>query len=145
MLMIDRRRKSGSRRPSLSRVKGLSTSSIPHRQGPESQPVPFKFGNGIGIQKPASSSLSNLSEAFDESPPSEKPQVRSNPLMLPPRPRQPFAGLASANRNASPLGHVRKNSNSMARPRKQFRRSLSMFEHPEDIMNQERVATLPPS
>jgi M-phase inducer tyrosine phosphatase len=110
----------------------------------ESQPLLFKFGSGIGVQKAASSSLSNLSEAFDESPPQEKPAIRTNPLMLPPRPRQPFAGLANASRNASPSGHVRKNSNPMTRPRKQFRRSLSMFEHPEDVMNQERVATLPP-
>lgn len=139
-----RRRKSGPRRPSLSRTKGFSTSSIPQKPLTETQPPLFKFGNGIGVQKAASSSLCNLSEAFDESPPKEKLVTRSNPLMPPPRLRQPFAGLANVSRNASPLGHVRKNSNPVTRPRKQFRRSLSMFEHPEDVMNQGRVATLSP-
>lgn len=52
--------------------------------------------------------------------------------------RQPF-NLSSNTRNASPLGqHCRKMSNPLVRPRKQFRRSLSMFEHPDEIMRQEK-------
>ena len=80
-----------------------------------------------------------LSEIFVESPVQERPTVPANSIMGPPRPRQPLAGLASNIRNGSPVsGHVRKNSNPMLRPRKQFRRSLSMFEHPEDVMKQEQ-------
>ena len=61
-----------------------------------------------------------------------------NNFMGAPRARQPLAGQTSNVRNGSPIGaHVRKNSNPMIRPRKQFRRSLSMFEHPEDFMKQE--------
>ncbi len=87
-----------------------------------------------------------LSEIFAESP--DRPTPSANPLMGPPRPRQPLAGLASNVRNGSPVGgHVRKNSNPLIRPRKQFRRSLSMFEHPEDVMNREKstmsTASLP--
>jgi M-phase inducer tyrosine phosphatase len=80
-----------------------------------------------------------LSEIFAESPVQDRPQPPANGMMGPPRTRQPLAGLAGNIRNGSPVGgHVRKNSNPLVRPRKQFRRSLSMFEHPEDVMKQEQ-------
>ena len=80
----------------------------------------------------------NLSEAFVESP-QEKPILQPNPVMGPPRSKPAFTVLAANVRNGSPVGgHVRKNSNPLVRPRKQFRRSLSMFEHPEDVMKQEK-------
>lgn len=37
------------------------------------------------------------------------------------------------------MGHVRKQSNPVQRPRKQFRRSLSMFEKPQDVMKEPRI------
>ena len=39
---------------------------------------------------------------------------------------------------------MRKSSNPLVRPRKQFRRSLSMFEHPQDVMKQEKERLSPP-
>ena len=74
-----------------------------------------------------------------ESPVQERQSAQVNNTMGPPRPRLPLAGLAGNVRNGSPVsGHVRKTSNPLVRPRKQFRRSLSMFEHPEDVMKQEK-------
>lgn len=75
-----------------------------------------------------------------ESPPQERrPQSANSPsasLMGPPRLKQPFGSLnGNAIRNGSPIGaHSRRPSNPFMRPRKQFRRSLSMFENPGDIM-----------
>ena len=67
--------------------------------------------------------------------------------MPPTRVRQPL-NLGNITRNASPLGqHSRKMSNPLMRPRKQFRRSLSMFEHPDEVMRQDKeidVPCLPP-
>ena len=62
--------------------------------------------------------------------------------MGPPRFKQPPSALGGNLRSiGSPnVGHVRKPSNPLQRPRKQFRRSLSMFEHPGDVMKQERAA-----
>ncbi len=49
---------------------------------------------------------------------------------------KPFGSMnGNSIRNGSPLGgHSRRPSNPLMRPRKQFRRSLSMFEHPGDMM-----------
>ena len=73
-----------------------------------------------------------------ESPPQERrPQSANSPsvsIMGPPRQSKPF-GSMSGLRNGSPIGnHSRRPSNPLIRPRKQFRRSLSMFEHPGDVM-----------
>lgn len=66
----------------------------------------------------------------------------TNITMGPPRLRQPFSGLNGHVRAAgSPLlGHVRKPSMPAQRPRKQFRRSLSMFEHPEEVLKQQKAS-----
>ena len=102
---------------------------------------PFKFGNGPSV--PAS--VMSPQECFESSPHREKrPQSAHSPApqpMGPPRFKQPFAGMTGhARSNGSPaVGHVRKPSNPLQRPRKQFRRSLSMFEHPGDVMKQEKA------
>lgn len=61
--------------------------------------------------------------------------------MLPP-PRRTSAGPTGRNSGSPCAGHVRKASNgrpSMSRPpRKQIRRSLSMFQHPDDVMKEEQ-------
>ena len=137
------RRKSGPLRPALSRMKGLSTGSIPQKANLESQLPPFRFGSGLS--KPATSSTLSLSEAFAESPPQEKTVLMGGPVLGAARQKLSF-GVGFGSRNGSP-GHIRKTSNPLVRPRKQFRRSLSMFEHPEDVVNQEKptmmASTLP--
>jgi len=140
------RRKSGTLRPSLSRAKGYSTGTLPPKPAAESQLPPFKFGNYS--TKPATSSSLSLSEIFADSPTQDKPSPRlPSQAFLPARPRSGISLASHSSRNGSPLGaHMRKasTSNPMARPRKQFRRSLSMFEHPEDVMKQEKERLSPP-
>ena len=129
-------------RPSLSRAKGLTTASISSKCA-RSECPPFKFGNG-----PSAPSLSLVSteESFASSPQKNaRPHSAHSPAPLPmgpPRFKQPSFGLGGHLRSiGSPIvGHVRKPSNPLQRPRKQFRRSLSMFEHPGDVMKQEKAA-----
>ncbi|KIW99175.1 uncharacterized protein Z519_00838 [Cladophialophora bantiana CBS 173.52] len=140
------RRKQGFLRPSLTRAKGFSTGSLSQRPAPESQLPPFRFGNGCYSSKPATSSSLSLSEIFADSPSQEKLAPRLGaPAFAPPRSRPSLSGSGHSSRNGSPVGnHMRKTSNPLVRPRKQFRRSLSMFEHPEDIMRQEKERLSPP-
>ncbi|KIX03727.1 uncharacterized protein Z518_07280 [Rhinocladiella mackenziei CBS 650.93] len=137
------RRKSVPQRPSLTKAKGFSTGNLLPRPAPESQLPPFKFGNYSS--KPATSSSLSLSEMFADSPTQDKPAQRlATPAFAPPRSRPSLSG-AGHPRNGSPIGgHMRKSSNPLVRPRKQFRRSLSMFEHPEDVMKQEKERLSPP-
>ncbi|KAI9824887.1 MAG: cell division cycle- protein [Thelocarpon impressellum] len=133
------RKKPAFLRPSLARTKGYSTSTLSlASNAPESQLPPFKFSTGSKLSDVASVSLG---ECFSESPPQERRSASLSgstiTLMGPPRPKQPFLGMSA--RNGSPVGgHVRKQPCPAARPRKQFRRSLSMFEHPGDVMKQEK-------
>ncbi|OCT46345.1 M-phase inducer phosphatase [Cladophialophora carrionii] len=140
------RRKQGFLRPSLAKAKGFSTSTIPQRPALESQLPPFRFGNGNFSSKPATSSSLSLSEIFESSPVQDKTAARlSAPVFAPPRSRPSLAASGHSSRNGSPVSnHMRKSSNPLVRPRKQFRRSLSMFEHPEDVMRQEKDRLSPP-
>ena len=128
-------------RPSLSRTKGVTTSAVTLKCARVECP-PFKFGNGPCAPQ---SSMLSAEECFAASPQGEKrPQSAHSPAPLPmgpPKFRQPLMGLGSHIRAiGSPIvGHVRKPSNPTQRPRKQFRRSLSMFEHPGDIMKQDNA------
>ncbi|PGH01647.1 M-phase inducer tyrosine phosphatase [Blastomyces parvus] len=130
------RKRAAFLRPSLMRTKahsGISKSPA----GGHSQPS-VKFGNGSS--KLSTSTSLSLSEIFEGSP--ERPASRAkvaNEHMGPPRPRAPFSGFVGQSRGNGSPGHgaVRKGSNPFARPRKQCRRSLSMFEHPDDVMNQD--------
>ena len=138
------RRKSGPLRPCLSRTKGYSTGNLPQKITHESQLPSFKFGNYSS--KPATSSSLSLSEIFADSPIQEKqsPRLPAQPF-CPPRPRSGLSIVGHSSKNGSPIAaHVRKTSNPLVRPRKQFRRSLSMFEHPEDVMRQEKDRVSPP-
>ncbi|TVY16455.1 M-phase inducer phosphatase [Lachnellula arida] len=136
------RRKSILLRPSLARTKGFSTNSVP--RNPESQLPPFRFG--AGSSKLSTTTSMSLGECFMESPPQERrPQSANSPsssIMGPPRPTRPFGSMNSNSlRNGSPIGnHTRRPSNPLIRPRKQFRRSLSMFEHPGDVMKPKEPA-----
>lgn len=133
------RRRSNPLRPTLSRAKGFSTTSIPQRPNPEAQLPSFKFGTGMPRSNPSSSLA--LSEIFEASSliSDKTASPISRPLLPSARVRQPF-NLGS--RNASPLGqHTRKMSNPLLRPRKQVRRSLSTFEHPDEVMRQEKESS----
>lgn len=83
----------------------------------------------------------SLSECFEDSPPQERRPQSANspcpPAMAGVRQKAQFASLSGASsvRNGSPISsHSRRTSNPFVRPRKQYRRSLSMFESPGDVM-----------
>ncbi|KAI4146963.1 MAG: hypothetical protein L6R39_003275 [Caloplaca ligustica] len=141
------RRRSSLLRPSLPKTKGHSTTSVSLKTAKVDNPVPpFQFGNGTSAQSP---NLGSLDECFTASPPQERrPSSAHSPLasiMGPPKLRQPFSNLHAHSRsNASPIiGHVRKPSGMGQRPRKQFRRSLSMFEHPGDVLKEQQAKFCP--
>jgi M-phase inducer tyrosine phosphatase len=123
-------------RPTLARTKGFSTGNIGPRSA-DSQLPPFRFG--AGLSKLSTTSMS-LDECFGDSPIQERrPQSANSPsassLMGPPRLGKPFGSMSGNSfRNGSPSNHNRRPSNPLFRPRKQFRRSLSMFENPGDVV-----------
>jgi M-phase inducer tyrosine phosphatase len=114
----------------------MSTSNL-HPRSADSALPPFRFG--AGSSKLSTSTSMSLDECFQESPVQERrPQSANSPstsVMGLPRPSKPFSSISgNPFRNGSPIGnHSRRPSNPLIRPRKQFRRSLSMFEHPGDI------------
>ncbi|KIW03034.1 uncharacterized protein PV09_05687 [Verruconis gallopava] len=131
------RKRSAYLRPAFARSRPASTTNVPNNK-PQEQLPPFKFGAG-GNGLTTSISTSSLDECFKASPPQEKNPFDSS-IDCPPRPRHLFAGASILARgNGSPINiQVKRSVTSMPRPRKQFRRSLSMFEHPEDVMKQEK-------
>lgn len=118
-------------------MKGFTAGAVPTKAQLEGQPPAFRFGADSGNNF-ISSNLS-LDECFESaSPPQERRPHSANspcaPIPLGLRSRPQFA-LLSSQRHASPSNfHVRRQSNPFLRNRKQFRRSLSMFETPADIM-----------
>ncbi|EHA53134.1 hypothetical protein MCOR27_003575 [Pyricularia oryzae] len=133
------RRRIALRRPSLSRAKGYSTSALLTRGQPDNQLPPFRFGGNPSLSR-ESSSLS-LSECFQNSPtPEKRPSTANSPIANVPGPlrvRTQFSSLngSSASRTGSPISsHSRRPSNPFMRPRKQYRRSLSMFENSGEVM-----------
>ena len=131
-----RRRRPSLLRPSLSRTKGFTTSAVTLKAARVECP-PFKFGNGAPLP---SASLMSPEECFAASPQRDRrPQSADSPsaqaMAPPPRYRQSSSNLRSLGQPVA--GHVRKHSNPFQRPRKQYRRSHSMFEHPESVINQE--------
>ncbi|KAK4192843.1 M-phase inducer phosphatase [Podospora australis] len=138
----DNRRKIGLRRPSITRTNRFSTGNITNRPNGDNQLPSFQFGGEQEIGSSPSSSLS-LSECFEDSPPQERRPQSSNspcPSMAGPRLKHSFLSGVSGVRNGSPINsHSRRTSNNLFhRPRKQFRRSLSMFENPEDVMKNKK-------
>ena len=129
-------------RPSLSRTKGFTTTSVSCKAARVEGP-PFRFGNGASVPAPT---LMSAEECFAFSPQGEKrPQSAHSPAPLPMGPPKFKQSLTSLNGNlrniGSPIvGHIRKPSNPLQRPRKQFRRSLSMFEHPGDVIKREKAS-----
>ncbi|CAJ2501372.1 Uu.00g042250.m01.CDS01 [Anthostomella pinea] len=133
--LIDSRRRTALRRPSLTRAKGHSTSALHTRLHPESQISSFRFGSECRFGG-ASASMAP-SELFQDSPP-QRPQTANSPSEQGSvRPKPQFASLTGTRdiRNGSPVAlYSRRPSNPFIRPRRQYRRSLSMFESPADIM-----------
>lgn len=132
-------------KPSLSRTKVHSTAV--HMKNSRTENIrpplpPFSFNNGSASPPP---SLMSAEECFASSPPQQRNPFASNSQMQltlgPPKLKHSFSGAAGQFRGTgSPMiGHVRKPSMPNQRPRKQFRRSLSMFEHPEDVLNREKA------
>ncbi|KAL8744492.1 MAG: hypothetical protein Q9190_003271 [Brigantiaea leucoxantha] len=141
------RRRSSLLRPSLLRTKGHTTTSVSYKTAKvENQLPPFAFGNGQPVPSP---SLGSVNECLAASPPQEKrPQSANSPVaptMGPPKFKQLYSNMGCHPRGTgSPtVGHVRKPSGNAQRPRKQFRRSLSMFEHPGDLMKEEKAEFCP--
>ena len=89
-----------------------------------------------------STELMSPEECFGASPqrdgrPQSADSPSAQPMGPPPRYRQSSSNLRGLGQPV--MNHVRKPSNLMQRPRKQFRRSLSMFEHPAEVMKQEEA------
>ncbi|ORY11818.1 hypothetical protein BCR34DRAFT_483586 [Clohesyomyces aquaticus] len=128
------RRKSILSRPSLARNKNYSTNTVSFKSK-ENNPLPaFKFGAGCDAF--TGSPSPSLDECFKASPPQERKPF-GNPMLGASKPK-PFSLNANMSRaNGSPLAaHVRKPAGPPSRRPSKFRRSLSMYEHPEDVMNQ---------
>nr|POE51998.1 m-phase inducer phosphatase [Quercus suber] len=141
------RRKRPVTRPSLSRHKGFSTSSVPQPQrstSPETQLPPFRFGN-VAPSNLSCSSTPSLLESFAESPVDDRSTVHAGG-MLPSLRRTSVSNGARATGSPS-NGHVRKPSAgrpAFVRPQKRvMRRSLSMFQHPDEFMREEQDAFEP--
>jgi M-phase inducer tyrosine phosphatase len=118
----------------------------------DNQLPPFRFGGDLQPASTSSTSSSmSLDECFQESPPQERrPQSANSPCpsMAAARPKPHFGSLSNMNsvRNGSPItSHARRTSNPFMRPRKQFRRSLSMFENPGDVMKPKKEELAPPT
>lgn len=138
------RRKLNLRRPSLTRTKGYSTSAVPNRLHPEAQVNGFKFGND---DRPGSSSSNlSLSECFEDSPPQERRAVSAaSPCSGAGRSTRLASLSAAPTRNGSPItSQSRRLGNPRERPRKAYRRSLSMFENSGDVINPKEDVTSQP-
>ncbi|GKZ53980.1 cell division cycle-protein [Aspergillus niger] len=133
---LQERRRPTFLRPSLARSKAQTFQLGMTKPAPESQAPPFKFQSKGG--KTSLSASASLEDMFNESPQRERPSLsrHSSGNLINPRLRPQLGSSNSHVRgNGSPTAaSIRKNSHPMMRPRKQCRRSLSMFEHPEDIV-----------
>ncbi|KAF2664756.1 Rhodanese-like protein [Microthyrium microscopicum] len=134
------RRKSILNRPSLARSKCLSTSNIVPRVKDNQLPA-FTFGAGSSTTTYTLST--SLDESFQESPVQERNMFTNN---FPSNSRSRFQSHSNAltRGTGSPLhGLTKKAAPAAGRPRKLYRRTLSMFEHPADVMkNQKQETTL---
>ncbi|KAH6660648.1 hypothetical protein BKA67DRAFT_61158 [Truncatella angustata] len=145
----DSRRRVGLRRPSLTRTKGYSTNSLANRLHPEAQFPNFRFGSESRL---STASALSLGECFADSPPQEKrPQSANSPSSNGPgsfRPKPQFASLSGRRElgGSSPINaHTRRPSNPFQRPRRQYRRSLSMFENPVEVVRAKTADPVPQS
>lgn len=129
-------------RPSLAKSRAHSYQMGMNGPAPESQAPPFRF-NSRAHGKTSLSNSASLEDMFGESPQRERPALRhhsSGSLAMNARLR---GGLGTSGSHAkscgSPASSIRKSSNPALRPRKLCRRSLSMFEHPEDVVSEKEA------
>ncbi|KAI4601495.1 cell division cycle- protein [Pestalotiopsis sp. 9143b] len=138
----DSRKRIGLRRPSLTRTKGYSTNALANRLHPDAQLAAFRFNSEANLP---------LGECFQESPPQKRPSSANSPTSGGSgsfRQKPQFASLTGTRelRNScSPSSHARRSSNPFARPRRQYRRSLSMFENPVDVVKPKTNDPIPQS
>lgn len=123
------RRIAAPRRTTPIRLKALANST-----GSPASPSP-------SVQISANNSTLSLDECFDlESPQQDRSRPLSShspcsPIPIGLRSKSQIGSLGGNNRLGSPGNfHARRQSNPFLRTRKQFRRSLSMFESPAEIM-----------
>lgn len=141
-VLFDSRKRAGIRRPSLTRTKGHTTSTLlTTRLHPENQISSFRFGSETRFGASTSSEMSP-GDCFQDSPLQDRerrPQSANSPTptvgMSRSKPRFTGTNAAQDLRNGSPIpSHVRRLSNPFARSRRPYRRSLSMFDSPEDVL-----------
>lgn len=127
----DRKKPTFSLRPGLSRSKAYSSNTVSMQS--KENAVPFQFNT-------SNHSESDLSSCFKASP----VQDRKLHFHLHGGPRSRHANVSNmfSRCNGSPVPGVRKSAPA-ARPRKQFRRSMSMFENPGDVMNTDSSEHVP--
>lgn len=134
-----RRKRPSFLRPSLAKTKAQSFQLGMSRPSPESQAPPFRFSSRTNSKTSLSNSAS-LEDMFGESPQRERPALRthsSGNVPLSGRLGRPFSLNSNSSSNARGCGSpasIRKSGHPMMRPRKLCRRSLSMFEHPDDVI-----------
>ncbi|KAB8240741.1 hypothetical protein BDV35DRAFT_104327 [Aspergillus flavus] len=123
-------------RPSIARRKAQSFQLGMVKPAPESQAPPFKFQRKGA--KTSLSTSSSLKDIFNKSPSREPLSLKNhsshglvNPRLRPAFGRETSHGPGKGSPSAA---SIRKSSHPMMRPRIQCRRSLSMFEEPEDVM-----------
>ncbi|KAI1352365.1 rhodanese-like domain-containing protein [Xylaria sp. FL0043] len=143
--VTDSRKRLGLRRPSLTRNKPHSTSSLLTRAHSEQNSLLSRLhpaGQVSNFQFGTASPGLSPSELFQDSPPQDRrPSTANSPSSVAPgsfRKQLQFASLTGTREhrsNASPCAnHCRRPSNPFNRPRRQYRRSLSMFENPGDVI-----------
>ncbi|KAK4903316.1 m-phase inducer phosphatase [Elasticomyces elasticus] len=137
-------RKRPATRPSLTR-KNQSTSQVPQRPfSAETSLPPFRFGN-VANNGLSCSSTPSLLESFSESPVDAMDTPTAATALPMPLPRRPSLSAVGRSNGSPCSGHVRKPSAGRApfvRPqRKVMRRSLSMFQHPDEVMKEEQEPT----
>ncbi|KAI0148210.1 Rhodanese-like protein [Hypoxylon sp. NC0597] len=141
-MLFDSRKRAGVRRPSLTRTKVHSTSTLlSTRLHPETQLSSFRFGTiATRYGAPVSGSMSP-GDCFDDSPIQDRrPSTAHSPSPADgqsSRPKHQFASLTGTRdiRTGSPIpSHVRRLSNPFSRSRRPYRRSLSMFDSPSDVV-----------
>ncbi|EOA84938.1 uncharacterized protein SETTUDRAFT_32178 [Exserohilum turcica Et28A] len=133
------RRKSALLRPALSRSKNYSNNSVSFKdqdKDGENAPPPPPFQFGCGDFNRTSSSLS-LDECFSASPPQDRSRPTSNGSLFGSSRPKPYRlnSTATSSSSGSPLAAVRKPAGPPSRRPSKFRRSLSMFESPGEVMN----------
>lgn len=116
----------------LVRNKGHSTTSIPQKANTSDSQLPtFRFGSGVPGLSCASTTSLDLDDDSFESPSADRKLISMSFMNQPSR--RTSVGYRC---NGSPMTNHIKKGTQTARlpPRKQVRRSLSMFQHPDDVM-----------